>query len=74
MSELSAGEIQNLVRVAKMTRGREAKPRPTTREQQAVRRLGREFEERFGIDATVRVDKARDVVRIEVKLSEWLGE
>lgn len=73
VSELSARDVQNLVRVAKMTRARAAKPRPTTREKRAVSRLGREFEERFGVDATVRVDKARDVVRIEVKLSEWMG-
>ena len=74
VSELSAGEVQNLVRVLKMTQAKAEKPKPTTLEKRAAAELRRDFEERFGVDATVRVDKGRDMVRIELKLSEWMAE
>jgi hypothetical protein len=72
VSELSATDVQNLVRVAKMSAAKEAMPKPTTAEKKAALTLGEQFEERFGVDARVKVDKARDTIRIEVRLSDWM--
>ncbi|MEM6731974.1 MAG: hypothetical protein AAF658_10485 [Myxococcota bacterium] len=72
VSELTALEVQNLVRAGRLRAAQEARPKVTHRERRVAAKLGRAFEERFGVDATVRVDKKRDVVRIEVRLADLL--
>ncbi|MEM9865609.1 MAG: hypothetical protein AAF938_28640 [Myxococcota bacterium] len=72
VSELTAVDVQNLVRAGRLRAAQEARPKVTHRERRVAAKLGRAFEERFGVDATVRVDKKRDVVRIEVRLADLL--
>ncbi|MEM7605920.1 MAG: hypothetical protein AAF411_11250 [Myxococcota bacterium] len=72
VSELTALEVQNLVRAARLRAAQAAQARVTTRERRVAAKLGRQFEERFGVDATVRVDKKRELVRIEVRLADLL--
>lgn len=72
VSAMSATEIADAVRQAKMNAGRAATPKPTRREHRAAKELVTQFEERFGVDATMRIDKKRGVLRLEVKLSDLL--
>jgi len=46
-------------------------PRSSRQEQRAAKRLAKELEDRFGVDATMRIDE-RGVLWVEVKLSDRL--
>ena len=70
LSTMTAAEVADAVRQVKMDAGRAALPRATVKERRAAQRLVTEFEERFGMDATMRIDKKRGVLRLEVKLSD----
>ena len=70
ISAMTAAEVADAVRRVKMDAGRAAVPKATRLEQRAARRLVSQFEERFGMDATMRIDKKRGVLRLEVKLSD----
>ena len=73
VSELSAADVQTLVRLTKMGAAKASKAKPTSAEKKAAVTLAKQFEERFGMDARVKVDKTRDLIRIEVKLSDWMS-
>ncbi len=70
ISTLTAVDVADAVRRLKMDQGKAAIPKPSTRERSAAKRLVAQFEDRFGLDATMRIDKKRGVLRLEVKLSE----
>jgi hypothetical protein len=53
-----------------MDAGRAAVPKAARTERRAAQRLVARFEERFGMDAPMRIDKKRGVLRLEVKLSD----
>lgn len=72
ISAMTAAEVADAVRQVKMDAGRAALPRPSRLEQRAAKRLVSEFEARFGMDATMRIDKKRGVLRLEVKLSDLM--
>ncbi|MBO6940920.1 MAG: hypothetical protein JJ863_38450 [Deltaproteobacteria bacterium] len=72
ISAMSAAEVADAVRREKMDAGRAAVAKATTRERKAAKALVAQFEERFGMDATMRIDKKRGVLRLEVKLSDLL--
>lgn len=70
VSDLSARQIENEVRLLKLAQGRASIPRISTRQRRLVRTFGTQFEERFGVDAKFRIDAKKKVLRIEVPLSE----
>ena len=72
VSEMTARDIENLVRTQTLQKARAAIPRPTPRDRKAARAFAKRIETDYGVDATVRVDKKRGVVRVEVKLSDLL--
>lgn len=72
VSELSGVEMAELVKGARLGEAKAAAPKASSREKKAAQQLGFQFEERFGVDARVRVDKKRDLVRIEISLSEFM--
>lgn len=74
ISAMSAAEVADAVRLHKMDAGRAKVAKATTRERKAAKQLVAQFEERFGMDATMRIDKKRGVLRLEVKLSDLLEE
>lgn len=73
ISELSAVDIQNMVRALKLGAARAAKPKATRREARVAQEAVRAVEALLGVDARVRVNKGRDVVRLELKLSDLLA-
>ena len=74
LSTLSATDIAAMVQVLKMGAGRAALPKATRHETRVARETARSIEEHLGVDARMRVNKAKDLVRIDLKLSELLGE
>ncbi|MFT5357079.1 MAG: hypothetical protein ACI9KE_004309 [Polyangiales bacterium] len=74
LSTLSATDIAGMVQVAKMGAARDAQPKATRQETRAARDTVRSIEAHLGIDARMRINKAKDLVRIDLKLSELLGE
>lgn len=72
ISALSATEVADAVRRQKMDAGRAATPKASSRERRAAKQLVAQFEDRFGLDAVMRIDKKRGVLRLEVKLSDLL--
>lgn len=73
VSQLTAGDVQNLVRVMKMSAAKAEVPKATRVEKRAVRSLVSQFEDRFGVDASARIDKKKGVVRLEIKLADLIG-
>lgn len=74
LSTLSATDIAGMVQVLKMGAGRAALPKPTRQETRVAQQTVRSIEAHLGVDARMRVNKAKDLVRIDLKLSELLGE
>ena len=74
LSTMTADEVAAAVRMQKMTVGRAKVPRATSKERRAAKQFVAQLEERFGLDATMRIDKKRGVLRLEVKLSDLLEE
>ncbi len=74
ISTLSATEVADAVRQQKMDAGRAALPAPTRDERRAAKAFVTRVETELGVDATMRIDKKRGVLRLEVKLSELLSE
>jgi len=70
---MTAAEVADAVRRVKMDAGRAAVPKASSKERRAAQRLVAQFDERFGMDATMRIDKKRGVLRLEVKLSDLVG-
>lgn len=73
LSTLSAADIAGMVQAAKMGAGRAALPKATRRETRVAQETARSIEEHLGVDARMRVNKAKDLVRIDLKLSELLS-
>ncbi|MFT5357628.1 MAG: hypothetical protein ACI9KE_004865 [Polyangiales bacterium] len=73
ISELRGVDIQNMVRTLKLGAARAAKPKATKRETRVARETLQAIEELLGVDARVRVNKGRDLVRLELKLSDLLA-
>lgn len=73
ISDLRGVDIQNMVRALKLGAARAAKPKATKRETRVAQETVRAIEELLGVDARVRVNKGRDLVRLEVKLSDLLA-
>ena len=74
LSSMTAAEVADAVRQVKMDAGRAAVPKASSRERRAAQRLVSQFEERFGMDASMRIDKKRGVLRLEVKLRDLVEE
>jgi hypothetical protein len=55
-----------------MGAGRATVPKASSNERRAAQRLVAQFEERFGMDRAMRIDKKRGVLRLEVKLNDLL--
>lgn len=72
VSELSGVEMAKLVQGVRLGEAKAAAPKASSGEKKAAVQLGLQFERRYGVDARVRVDKKRDLVRIEISLSEWM--
>ena len=72
ISMLTAEQVADAVRMQKMTEGRAAVPRATAKQRRAATELVAQFEERFGVDAKMRIDTKRGVIRLEVKLSDLM--
>ena len=66
---MTAAEVADAVRRVTMDAGRAAVPKASSKERRAAK-LARKFEERFGMDASMRIDKNRGVLRLEVRLSD----
>lgn len=73
VSTLSATDIANLVRMKKLGAARAALPKATRADTRAAQAAARQVEEVLSVDARVRVDKKRDLVKLEIRLSELLG-
>lgn len=73
VSTLSAADVANLVRMKKLGAARAALPKATRADTRAAQAAARQVEEALGVDARVRVDKKRDLVKLEFRLSELLG-
>lgn len=73
VSTLSAADIANLVRMKKLGAAKAALPKATRADTRAAQAAARQVEEALGVDARVRVDKKRDLVKLELRLSELLG-
>ena len=72
LSLLSASEVADAVRMQKMTAGRAAVPKASREERRVAQQVVKQFEERFGVDAKMRIDTKRGVLRLEVKLSDLM--
>lgn len=72
ISQMTASDIENLVRTQTLQTARAAIPKATARDRRAAQDFVKRIEVDYGVDATVRVDKKRGVVRVEVKLSDLL--
>ena len=72
ISQMTARDIENLVRTQTLQTARAAAPRPTARDRKAAHNFAKRIEADYGVDATVRVDKKRGVVRVEVRLTDLL--
>ncbi|MFT5353053.1 MAG: hypothetical protein ACI9KE_000250 [Polyangiales bacterium] len=73
LSTLSAADIATLVRMKKLGTARAALPKATRADTRAAQVAARQVEEVLGVDARVRVDKKRDLVKLEIRLSELLA-
>ena len=56
---MTAAEVADAVRRVTMDAGRAAVPKASSKERRAAKRLVSHFEEHFGMDASMRVDKKR---------------
>ena len=72
VSTLTAADIQAMVRSKRGTEAKAALPKPTRLETRTARAVARQVEALLGVDATVRVNKKKDLVRLEMRLSELL--
>lgn len=74
ISELSAVELDNMVRMLRLQSASAQRPRASTKEKRRARDAADRIGDLLGLDAKVRVNKARDQVRVDLKLSELMAD
>ncbi|MFT5355991.1 MAG: hypothetical protein ACI9KE_003213 [Polyangiales bacterium] len=74
ISKLSALELDNMVRMLRLQTAITQKPRASTKERRRARDVADRIGDLLGVDAKVRVNKGRDQVRVELKLSELMAD
>lgn len=71
VSAMTADDVAAAVRTLKMASGRAAIPKVTRGDRRLSKRLVSDFEERYGVNATVRVDKKRGKVHVIADIADF---